>query len=230
MPRSWAGANAAWLAALAVAIVAASTVAAMVVLAPAPAGQQGLPPEPPEPAAALQPGEPPQPAAPLGLTVAPSVATAQGEQPAAEGVRPTRLRIPSIDVSTELIALGVDSTGVLEVPADPNVAGWFKVGPVPGDAGPALLAGHVDSKKGPAVFFRLKTLQPRAEVHVDRSDGRTVTFLVHSVRTYPKDQFPTAAVYAPTPVPELRLVTCGGPFDRLGGRYLDNVIVDAVLP
>jgi hypothetical protein len=160
----------------------------------------------------------------------PSATAPHGEQqPTSDGVRPTRLRIGSIGVSTELISLGIDSAGALEVPADPNVAGWFDGGPTPGDVGPALLAGHVDSKKGPGVFFQLKSLQPGAEMVVDRSDGKTVAFRVHSARTHPKDQFPTAAVYAPTPVPELRLVTCGGPFDRLGGRYLDNVIVNAVL-
>jgi hypothetical protein len=211
---------------LVVAIVAASTVAAVVVLAPSAATEHGLPPEPVTPPSAT--ALPDLPALPSGAAV-------QGQQPAVEGVHPRRLRIPSIRVSTELIPLGLipvgmDSAAALEVPTDPDVAGWFTGGPVPGDVGPALLAGHVDSKTGPAVFFRLKTLQPGAEIHVERSDGRTVTFLVHSVRIYPKDRFPTAAVYAPTPVPELRLVTCGGPFDRLGGRYLDNVIVDAVLP
>jgi sortase (surface protein transpeptidase) len=210
--------NAVWWALLAVAVVAASAVVAVVLLRPrfGQSGQGGLPFGPAS--AHSQASAPSVPAAPQG-----------DQRPTSDGVLPIRLRIDSIGVSTELISLGIDSSGALEVPVDPNVAGWFNGGPTPGEVGPALLAGHVDSKKGPGVFFQLKTLQTGAEILVDRSDGKTVAFRVQSVRAYPKDQFPTAAVYAPTPVPELRLVTCGGPFDRLGGRYLDNVIVSAVL-
>lgn len=147
--------------------------------------------------------------------------------PVAE-VAPTALRIPAIGVSTSLVKLGLDASGALSAPGGPDVAGWFAAGPVPGAIGPAILAGHVDSQAGPAVFFRLRQLKDGDEVQVDRSDGGTVVFRVVAVRTFPKDRFPTEQVYGPTPLPELRLVTCGGPFDRAGGRYLDNVIVQAV--
>ncbi len=148
--------------------------------------------------------------------------------PATVAVFPTVLRIPRIGVTTELVRLGLDRAGALAAPDVFERAGWFEAGPVPGDRGPAVLAGHVDSRDGPAVFFRLKELREGDEVLVDRSDGTTAVFGVASVRTFPKDQFPTAEVYGPTPGAELRLVTCGGPFDRAGGRYLDNVIVHAV--
>lgn len=141
---------------------------------------------------------------------------------------PVALRIPAIGVSTGLVELGVDASGALKAPDGPDVAGWFAAGPVPGDLGPAVLAGHIDSKAGPAVFFLLEKLRANDEIQVDRSDGRTVVFRVTTVRTFPKSAFPTEEVYGPTPLPELRLVTCGGPFDRAGGRYLDNVIVHAV--
>ena len=139
-----------------------------------------------------------------------------------------RLHIENLGVSTGLVALGLDQSGALQPPDSPAVAGWFSDGPVPGDIGPAVVAGHVDSTAGPGVFFLLKTLQLGDRIEVERSDGRTVVFAVTSVRMFGKDQFPTDEVYGPTPVPELRLITCGGPFDRVGGRYLDNVIVHAV--
>jgi hypothetical protein len=142
---------------------------------------------------------------------------------------PTALRIPAIRVATGLIRLSLDPAGVLQPPDAPGVAGWFAGGPVPGDVGPALLAGHIDSHAGPAVFFNLRRLRPGDEVQVDRSDGRTALFRVVQVAAFRKDRFPTEQVYAPTPLAELRLVTCGGQYDRAGRRYLDNIIVQAVL-
>lgn len=141
---------------------------------------------------------------------------------------PTALRIPAIGVATGVVRLGLDASGALQPPDGPDIAGWFAAGPVPGDLGPALLAGHIDSRSGPAVFFRIGRLHAGDEVQVDRSDGRTVVFRVVEVATFPKDRFPTDQVYGPTPLAELRLVTCGGPFDRAAHRYLDNVIVHAV--
>ena len=120
-------------------------------------------------------------------------------------------------------------TGELAAPNDPARAGWYEAGVVPGDQGPAVIGGHVDSRRGPGVFFRLRTLHPGDLIQVTRSDGGTVRFSVLSVALYPKDRFPTQAVYGPTPAPELRLVTCGGRFDRSVRSYDDNVVVDAVL-
>ena len=114
-------------------------------------------------------------------------------------------------------------------PADPARAGWYAAGVVPGDQGPAVIGGHVDSRSGPGVFFRLRTLRPGDLIDVTRSDGRTVRFPVIAVALYPKDRFPTEAVYGPTSGPELRLVTCGRAFDRSARSYDDNVVVDAVL-
>jgi sortase (surface protein transpeptidase) len=100
-------------------------------------------------------------------------------------------------------------------------------GPVPGDPGPAVIAGHVDSRAGPAVFFRLRELRPGDKVTVRRSDGRAVAFTVDEVDRYPKDAFPTSAVYGPAPGSELRLITCGGSFDAAKRSYRDNVVVYA---
>ncbi|WP_035306318.1 class F sortase [Actinokineospora inagensis] len=143
--------------------------------------------------------------------------------------RPTRLRIPAIGVDTPLVDINVDGTGALIPPTAPDIAGWFTAGPAPGAIGPALLAGHVDSRAGPGVFFRLVDLRPGDRVEVDRADGSRAVFGVVSTTRTPKAAFPTDAVYAPTPGPELRLVTCGGTFDRAIRSYRDNVIVQAVL-
>ncbi|MBM7772829.1 sortase (surface protein transpeptidase) [Actinokineospora baliensis] len=148
---------------------------------------------------------------------------------AATDPRPVRLRIPAIDVDTPLIDIGTDGTGALIPPTAADIAGWFTAGPVPGAVGPALLAGHVDSRAGPGVFYRLVDLRPGDSVEVERADGTRVTFAVASTTRTPKTAFPTDLVYAPAPGPELRLVTCGGAFDRAIRSYRDNVIVEAVL-
>jgi Sortase domain len=142
---------------------------------------------------------------------------------------PVRLRIPAARVDTSLLELGRAADGTIEVPKPFDIAGWFAEGPRPGQPGPAVILGHVDSKAGPAVFYHLRGLKPGTPVHVDRADGSTVTFRVTGVSRVPKTLFPTDLVYAPTLQPSLRLVTCGGSFDRKLGSYRDNVIVYAEL-
>jgi hypothetical protein len=172
--------------------------------------------------ALLVPGSAP----PAGAAPEPVVLVAQA--PAA-GVLPVRVRAPAAAVDSGLVDLGLDATGALEAPADPALAGWYAHGPVPGDVGPAVLVGHVDSRRGPAVFFRLRDLSAGDEVLVDRSDGTTARFTVDRVERHPKDAFPTSAVYGPTADAQLRLVTCGGDFDRSARSYEDNVVVFATL-
>ncbi|MET8358216.1 class F sortase [Micromonospora sp. NPDC005171] len=140
---------------------------------------------------------------------------------------PTRVRIPRIGVDSPLTVLGLDRVGALIPPTDFHTAGWYGGGPAPGDTGPAVLAGHLDSRRGPAVFARLGELRPGDLVEVWR-DGQRLSFRVTGSLRTRKDQFPTAVVYGPTPGPELRLVTCGGDFDRRRGHYIDNVVVFAV--
>jgi sortase (surface protein transpeptidase) len=140
---------------------------------------------------------------------------------------PARVRIPAIRVDTPLETLGLDNGGALQAPTDFSVAGWYAEGTVPGDVGPAVIAGHVDSRAGPAVFFRLYQLRPGNLVQVARAD-RWVTFRVVRTVRYAKNRFPTAEVYGPTPDPQLRLITCGGSFDAARRSYVDNVVVYAV--
>jgi sortase (surface protein transpeptidase) len=142
---------------------------------------------------------------------------------------PVRVRMPAIGVDSDLLRLGTDDTGVLVPPEDFDRAGWFADGAVPGAVGPAVVAGHVDSVDGPAVFYRLAELAPGDDVLIDAEDGTTARFTVTGIGRYPKSEFPTEAVYGPTPRAELRLITCGGDFDRSRRSYVDNVVVTAVL-
>jgi sortase (surface protein transpeptidase) len=144
---------------------------------------------------------------------------------------PVGLRIPSIKVATKgLVDLGLDDKGELEAPKDFQQAGWYAAGPTPGEFGPSVIAAHVDSHLGPAVFYRLGSLKKGAKVMVERQDGSTATFVVDRVERYPKAQFPTSEVYADTGGrAELRLITCGGDIDQRSGHYVDNVVAYAHL-
>lgn len=137
---------------------------------------------------------------------------------------PLRVRIPAIGVVAPLVPLGLNADGTLEVPSYDR-AGWYVGGPRPGQPGPAVVAAHVDSRTGPAVFYRLKELQPGHEVHIDYAGGASVGFVVRETGRYSKSGFPTAEVYGRTEGPELRLITCTGTFDRSARSYRDNLVV-----
>jgi sortase (surface protein transpeptidase) len=142
---------------------------------------------------------------------------------------PARVEIPKIAVASTLEQLGRAPDRTVQVPSDWNVAGWYAGGPRPGDPGSAVILGHVDSKRGPAVFFRLHQLHRGDAVTITRADGSSVRFVVERTEQYPKRRFPTDEVYYPTLTPALRLVTCGGQFDHATGHYRSNVIVFATM-
>ncbi|MEU4535115.1 class F sortase [Streptosporangium sp. NPDC023825] len=154
---------------------------------------------------------------------------AQVVRPPARGevADPVWLRVPAIGVSTAVIALRLDARNKLVAPVRFDRVGWNKAGPEPGEAGAAVIAGHVDSRTGPAVFHRLGKLRPGHRVHVDRADGSTVTFTVRRLARFPKSRIPDRQVYGSAKGAELRLITCGGTFDRERRSYRDNVIVFA---
>lgn len=141
---------------------------------------------------------------------------------------PVALTIPAIGVQTSLVDLGVTATGALQVPPTTSVAGWYTGSPRPGAIGSSVIAGHIDSSAGPGIFFYLSQLRPGNRVYVRRADGTLAVFRVTVVRSYTKDDFPTLAVYGPTPDAELRLITCGGTFDSATRSYLSNTVVYAV--
>ena len=162
---------------------------------------------------------PPSGPPPAAAVVAPPLAAAA----------PVRVRIPALDVDSALVGLGLHADGTLQVPADGSVAGWFTGAPTPGERGPAVIAAHVDWDHAPGVFFHLRDLEPGDEVLVDRADGSTARFVVLGVEQYPKDAFPTERVYGDIDHSGLRLITCGGDFDRAARSYRDNVVVYAGL-
>ena len=150
--------------------------------------------------------------------------TGHGRQP----LTPYRVTIPSIGVrGAPVVRLGLNRDGTLEVPTDFADAGWWSGGTAPGRPGPAVIVGHIDSYRGPAVFYRLGDLRPGAAVLVSLGNGSVVRYIVQGSMEVPKSSFPTQRVYRAVPYPALRLVTCGGAFNHATGHYVDNVIVFA---
>lgn len=146
---------------------------------------------------------------------------------------PVSLDIPALGVTSRVNPLGLGADGTLQVPMPGpryNEAAWFSGSPTPGQLGPAVVEGHVDSvSQGPSVFYRLGALRPGERVYITRADHRIAVFTVNAVRRYPKDAFPTALVYGNTNNAQLRLITCGGSFDGSTGHYRDNIVVFAHL-
>ncbi|GAB4081958.1 class F sortase [Modestobacter muralis] len=164
---------------------------------------------------------------PATASVAPSTAVAAPLVMAA--ARPVRVRIPAIGVDSDLMDLGLQDDGTLEVPPDGFPAGWFTGAPTPGEQGPAVIAGHVDWAGAPGVFAALRDVAAGDEITVSRADGSTAVFRVTEVGQYDKDAFPTAAVYGDLDHAGLRVITCGGEFDDAAQSYLDNTVVFADL-
>lgn len=153
--------------------------------------------------------------------------TAQ-KKPALEALdysEPVRIKIPEIGVSSSLVDLGLDSDGVMETPEPVDKAGWFTPSPPPGIPGATVIAGHVTWNQEPMVFFKLGDLEKGDRVEVMRKDGIKTVFEVTRIGSFPKDSFPTDAVYSQPDTSELRLITCGGDYDKASNRYLSNVIV-----
>ncbi|MER5516953.1 class F sortase [Streptomyces sp. NPDC002763] len=140
---------------------------------------------------------------------------------------PTRLLIPKIAVDAPFTTLTLASSGQLEPPpaADTNLVGWYAEGPAPGEAGTAIIAGHVDTKVSAAVFVRLDELEPGDRFTVLRADGAKAHFVVDSADTFAKDDFPSERVYADTSRPEVRLITCAGDYDHDVKDYTENLVV-----
>jgi hypothetical protein len=148
-------------------------------------------------------------------------------QPAATG-RPgsSTLAIPAIGVHAPIVPVGRQPNGAMQTP-DPGQVGWYHPGPTPGDPGPAVLVGHIDTRTGPDVFHRLGELGPGDEILVGRPDGTTSRFLVGRLERHPKTALPTSRIWTTAKRPVLRLISCTGSFDRASGHYRDNLIVYA---
>lgn len=200
---------------------------------------QQHPPQPPPSAAAVVSTTPASPApsasgapriSPSQSSSRPSAASSRG--PLLPPSVPARLEIPSIGISSNLLQLGIGADHSVEVPplGRDSRAGWFRYSPTPGQLGPSLILGHVDSVKyGPGVFFRLGALRLGSSVTVVRSDHTVAVFRVDRVVSYPKDHFPVLEVYGNTDHAGLRLITCGGRFDFGTHSYVDNIVAFASL-
>jgi hypothetical protein len=208
---------------------------------PASAGHPAAAPSPPVPR-----GHPAPPASPSPSAAAPSppvprdaASTAPPRQVASPSTgslspvvarsTPVALRIPAIGVSVSLSQLGLNLDGTVQVPTDFAQPGWFRLGPSPGQLGSAVILGHVDSYRGPAVFFRLRELQAGDLVEVSLADGTVAHFVVSTVTQYLKNEFPAQQVYGSHGVSGLQLVTCGGAFDTQARSYLSNVVAYTTL-
>jgi sortase (surface protein transpeptidase) len=177
-------------------------------------------------------GAPSPPAAAAAAAAPPSATTA----PPATGLSmppsvPTNLSIPRIGVNAPFTALNMDASGVLQPPPENNrnLVGWYQGGVTPGELGNAIVAGHVDTTTGPAVFFLLSFLKKGDTAAITRADGTVATFQVDSVQTFSKGAFPDQEVYGDTPDAELRIITCGGAYDHKTKDYEANVVVFAHL-
>ncbi|HXK40285.1 MAG TPA: class F sortase [Candidatus Paceibacterota bacterium] len=142
---------------------------------------------------------------------------------------PLRLRIPDLYIDTHFVPLGLEENGEIEIPEGYEEVGWYTYGPTPGEKGPAVVLGHVDSYKGPGVFLFLGQLTPDDLVYVDREDGTTATFRVTALERYDRDAFPSEKVYGDIDHAGLRLVTCSGEFDQQSQLYDRVLVVYAVL-
>ncbi|MFC4052997.1 class F sortase [Actinomadura syzygii] len=191
---------------------------------PAPVSSASTPWRPP---AAPTPGSPQQPsAAPTpGSSQQPSAAPTPRSDALPPSV-PVRLDVPRIGVRTPLMTLAQNADRTVETPplSRAQDAGWYRLGAAPGSRGAAVIIGHVDTTRGPAVFHRLGELRPGDQATVLRSDGRTVMFEFDSIERIDKNRFPTGRVYGDPGYAAIRLITCGGRFDRGTGHYTDNVI------
>lgn len=167
--------------------------------------------------------------APLESQPAPAAPAPPPRPSVAVHGRPVAVRVGSVGIEASMVPLGLEPTGELEVPEDFDQAGWYRHGPLPGDVGPAVVAAHVDSYRGPAAFFRLSEVRPGDGIDVEYADGTVLRFVAERVERHSKEAFPTERVYRNVPHPELRLISCGGEFDRSARSYRDNIIVWARL-
>jgi Sortase domain len=144
-----------------------------------------------------------------------------------EAAPPRRIRIPAIGVRARVVSLERAPDRTMETPKNFDNTGWYQPGSEPGERGPAVIAGHIDSTSGPAVFYRLRELKRGNLIRIARADGSVVRFRVEGLERWPKAAFPTRRVFGRTRLAALRLVTCSGNFDASTGHYVDNTIVYA---
>lgn len=160
------------------------------------------------------------------------IAVANTEEPVAQKnnlyldrSEPTRLKINKIGLDSPVGTVGKNADKTIEVPKSTDLAGWYRYSPTPGELGPAIIVGHVDSYKGPAIFWRLRELVPGDVIEVSRTNGTPARFKVDAVKQFSQKDFPTQEVYGNIDHAGIRLITCGGVYDRNTNRYSHNTVV-----
>ncbi len=194
----------------------------------------GTPP-PPQPVAAAAPvtaTPTPAPAAAAPSAAAepdPAPPAAEPDVEEAAPDAPARVRVGSIDVDAPVVAVGVDDAGLMAVPEDVRTIGWYRFGPTPGEAGSAVLSGHVDDRvQGRGAFFQLADTATGDPVTVEMGDGTVREYRVDSVENFGKADLPLREIFQRSGPERVVLITCGGEFDRATGHYVDNIVVSAV--
>ncbi|MFD8416264.1 MULTISPECIES: class F sortase [unclassified Streptomyces] len=146
---------------------------------------------------------------------------------------PVRVEVPSLGIRAPVVPRGLDARGAIDPPpyGSPGTVGWWQGGTTPGEAGAALLVGHVDTASRPAVFYGLSSALPGGRVRVVRADGSVAEFTIEDVQVYERSSFDPDKAYGRRIAgrPELRLVTCGGTYDKAAKEYTANVVVSAYL-
>lgn len=175
-----------------------------------------------------------KPSAPLTVYSPPAPVSIPASLPtlapkALQKSEPTELSIPDIGLSTSLTSVGKQPDDTLEVPKDASIPGWYRLSPTPGEIGPSIIVGHVDSPEGPAIFWRLREMKTGQIISLKRKDNTTISFKVTEVLQFEQNNFPTERVYGNTDHSALRLITCGGAYNRLTGSYSHNTVVFASL-
>lgn len=157
------------------------------------------------------------------------VKTATGIKPLSRSV-PTHITVPSVGIDVPIMTVGRDSQGSIQMPPLFDwTTGWYKYSPTPGQIGPSIIVGHVDTYKGISVFWRLRDIKKGDIISISRSDGSKVRFKVTALKQFNQSNFPTQQVYGNIQYPGLRLITCGGAFDRQTASYTQNTVVYAFM-
>jgi sortase A len=142
-----------------------------------------------------------------------------------EGITPSRIKIPSLEIDTEIIPVGLLENGEMAVPKETNIVGWYNKGVMPGAKGNSVVAGHVDSKEGPAIFFYLKNLEKGQEILISDKEGHTRKFVVREKKSYKNDEAPIEEIFGVSSKRNLNLITCTGTFNHALHEYPDRLVV-----
>lgn len=156
------------------------------------------------------------------------VQTSEPVQPVSSGPRgihPSVISIPSIDVRADIEDVGILDNGQMGVPDDGDTVGWFHRGAKPGASGNAVMAGHVDDRSGPAIFYELDQLDLGDRVYIENISGEELVFEVTRLEVYPYDDAPIDVVFGPSSTQRLNLITCTGEFDRNEGTHRERLVV-----